>query len=426
MEALGKHIIVEYFECDTDALQDVVYIENSMTKAAEMAGATIISSSFHHFSPFGVSGVIVIQESHLSIHTWPEYGFASVDIFTCGESVDPWIAYNYLKESLKAVHGSAVEMNRGHDRLLPKTEVELEKFRDGRSKEPTKIKSRRDIWFTERDEDIALSIRHEGEKLYDVQSDYQRVEVYKTIAYGNMLTLDGKVMCTEEDEYVYHEMIAHVPMLTHPNPRKVLVIGGGDGGTIREVVRHPEVEQVTLVEIDEKVIEASKLYFPNLSSAFNNPKLNLVIEDGVNFVKVSKDNSYDIVIVDSNDPVGPGEGLFTREFYNEVHRILAKQGIMITQSESPRFNRDVFKEIYSCYKEIYGTNNVYSYLMFLPSYPTGMWSFSYSSKGKCHPLRTIDAIRQKYLVENHQMSYYNSEIHRAAFATPEFVKALNK
>jgi spermidine synthase len=426
MEALGKHIIVEYFDCDSEALQDVVFIETSMIKAAEMAGATIISSSFHHFSPFGVSGVIVIQESHLSIHTWPEYGFASVDIFTCGESVDPWISYNYLKTSLKASHGSAVEMNRGHENLLPKTDIDLEKFRNGRSKEPARIKTKRDIWFTERDEDIALSIRHEGEKLYDEQSDYQRVEVYRTIAYGNMLTLDGKVMCTEEDEYVYHEMIAHVSLLTHPDPARILVIGGGDGGTIREVFRHPEVEQVTLVEIDEKVVEASRRFLPSLSSAFEHPKLKLEINDGVEFVKIARDNSYDIVIVDSNDPVGPGEGLFTREFYKEVFRILAEPGIMITQSESPRFNRKVFTEIYSCYKEIFGSNNVFSYLMFLPTYPTGMWSFSYSSRGLCHPLETIDVKRQQCLVESHKLKYYNQDIHKAAFATPEFVKDLMK
>ena len=122
MDALGRHIIVEYFDCDPEVLMDVGHIEKSMIEAANRAGATIISSTFHHFSPFGVSGVIVIQESHLSIHTWPEYGFASVDIFTCGESVDPWVAYRLLKTELKASHGSAVEMNRGHAKLLPKAD----------------------------------------------------------------------------------------------------------------------------------------------------------------------------------------------------------------------------------------------------------------------------------------------------------------
>ena len=230
MGSLGRHIIVEYYDCASEALNDVVHIEKSMEGAAVEAGATIINSTFHHFSPYGVSGVVVIQESHLAIHTWPEYGYASVDLFTCGDTVNPWVSYQILKEKFKAGHGSAIELQRGEMALLSKKKFDLKQLRDDKSTEEGDPIRTRDIWFTERDDKIALSLKHDG-KLYDVQSDYQRVEIYNTHAYGNMLTLDGMVMTSEKDEYVYHEMITHVPALTHPNPKRTLIIGGGDGGT---------------------------------------------------------------------------------------------------------------------------------------------------------------------------------------------------
>ncbi len=426
MRSLGTHIVVEYFGCDPELLNDVVRIEEAMIQSARKAEATIINSTFHHFSPFGVSGVVVIQESHLAIHTWPEYGFASVDIFTCGDTVDPWISYKALKESLHATYGSAIQMNRGPEDLLPKTDFDLQKYRSEQSEVINDtFKSSRDIWYTERNEYIASSFKHTGEKLFDERSPYQRVEVYNTFAYGKMLTLDGMVMTTAQDEYVYHEMIAHIPMLTHPDPRRILVIGGGDGGTAREVLRHPEVDQLTLIEIDERVIEASRQYFPQLSSSFDDPKMNLEVRDGIDFVKQAENNSYDIVIIDSNDPVGPAEGLFTEDFYRHAHRILREQGILVTQSESPRFNQEVFREIYQCYQRIFGKKKVYPFLAYIPTYPTGMWSFSYCTKDeRANPVNNLQEERADQLLSLNNLRYYNKEIHRSAFALPSFVKEL--
>ena len=420
MGTLGRHIIVEFYNCEPELLNGVVYIEKSMEGAAKEAGATLINSTFHHFSPYGVSGVVVIQESHLAIHTWPEYGFASVDLFTCGDTVDPWISYKYLKDALKASHGSAVEMRRGEMHLLEKNDFDISQMRDQMSAEDGSPLKTKDIWFTERNDHIALSLKHEG-KLYEHQSDFQKVEVYKTHAYGNMLTLDGMVMCTENDEYVYHEMITHVPMLTHPNIKRALIIGGGDGGTARELLRHDSIEEVVMVEIDGKVIEACKQHLPEIASALDHPKLSLHVEDGIKYVKEAPNEAFDLVIVDSTDPVGPGEGLFTAEFYKEVHRILKPNGIMITQSESPRFNQKVFKEIFDCYKSIFGQNNVHCYLAYIPTYPTGMWSFSYSSKGDLHPLHDYDKARAAEFTQDNSLSYYNEQIHQAAFALPNFV-----
>ena len=159
MASLGRHIIVEYYDCAPEIMNDVVLIQESMEGAAEIAGATIINSTFHHFSPYGVSGVVVIEESHLAIHTWPEFGYASVDIFTCGEAVDPWISYQFLKKAFKADHGSAVELKRGEMALLTRKEFDVKQLRDDKSSDDGSPIRTKDIWFTERDDKIALSFK---------------------------------------------------------------------------------------------------------------------------------------------------------------------------------------------------------------------------------------------------------------------------
>ncbi len=258
MIALGHHIIAELYNCDLEKIDDVSFVEKGMLAAAEKAGATVINSTFHHFSPFGVSGVIVIQESHFSIHCWPEYGYASLDIYTCGETVDPWIAYEYLKKEFKASHGSTVELNRGQSDLLSTPKKNTSALIGNKKEPPVKIKSTKNIWFTERNENIALSLKHSGERLYYYKSEYQKIEIYQTEAFGRILVLDGNIACAEEDEYVYHEMIAHVPVFAHNDPKNILVIGGGDGGTVRELLRHENIAHIDLVEIDEYVIKAAQ------------------------------------------------------------------------------------------------------------------------------------------------------------------------
>ncbi|GAA4297116.1 polyamine aminopropyltransferase [Nibribacter koreensis] len=424
MDALGRHILVEFYNCSPELMNDVVHIENSMVEAAETAGATVINSTFHHFSPYGVSGVVVIQESHLAIHTWPEYGYAAVDLFTCGETVDPWVSYDFLQKAFKASHGSSMECRRGQQSLLQRTDFTVEARDSGQQITPIP-KITRDVWFTERDENIALSLKHTGNQLYKKQSPYQKVEVFETLAYGNMLTLDGMVMCTQKDEYVYHEMITHVPVLSHGNVKRALVIGGGDGGTVRELLRHENIEEVVLVEIDELVIEACKEHLPETASAFDHPKLKLLVADGIKYIQECANEAFDLIIVDSADPVGPGEGLFTAEFYQEVYRCLTANGIMITQSESPRFNTKVFVEIYDTYKGIFGQEKVHCYLAAIPTYPTGTWSFSFSSKGNAHP-KDVDMAKAAAFSREHNLRYYNEDIHHAAFALPNFVKDLLK
>ena len=421
MIALGHHIIAELYNCDLEKIDDVSFVEKGMLAAAEKAGATVINSTFHHFSPFGVSGVIVIQESHFSIHCWPEYGYASLDIYTCGETVDPWIAYEYLKKEFKASHGSTVELNRGQSDLLSTPRKITSALIRNKKETPVKIKSTKNIWFTERNENIALSLKHSGERLYYYKSEYQKIEIYQTEAFGRILVLDGNIACAEEDEYVYHEMIAHVPIFAHNDPKNILVIGGGDGGTVRELLRHENIAHIDLVEIDKYVIKAAQEFLPTMASSLKNKKVNIKVKDGIDFVKQCNPEEYDIVIIDSDDPVGPGEGLFTEDFYQEIYRILKTDGIMITQSESPRYNRHIFKDVFQCYHKIFGRENVYCYLMFLPSFPSGMWSFSFSSKGSTDPFKNLHKEMIKDFCKENKLNYYSFDIHHSSFVLPQFV-----
>lgn len=424
-DALGHHILVEFMGCDPHLMNDVSMIEREMVAAAQKANATVINSTFHHFSPYGVSGVVVIQESHLAIHTWPEYGYAAVDLFTCGE-MDAWISFDYLKEKFKSKQYSALEMKRGATQLLKRNSFDLSTMRERAQEWRNPDMYTRNVWFTDKDDDQALSLRYTGDVFYDVHSPYQRVRILETYKYGKMLAIDDMVMTTEVDEYHYHEMISHPAIFTHGNAKNILVIGGGDGGCVRDVLKHEEVEKVTMVEIDGEVIEACKQYLPQIAAAFDNPKLDLKVGDGIAFVKNAPDETYDIVIVDGSDPVGPAEGLFSVDFYKNCYRILKQGGILVSQGESPKFNEKAFSELNFTLRGIFGEKNAPISLFYVPTYPTGMWSFQYGLKGAAHPATINKDEEIKSFVEEKGLRYYNEDIHKASFAVPTFVRELLK
>ena len=431
MNALGRHILVEFSNCKADVLNDVSAIEQAMVDAAKIAGATVINSTFHHFSPYGVSGVVVIQESHLAIHTWPEYKYAAVDLFTCGDTVDPWVSFEHLKEAFGASY-SALEMNRGSTHVIKKGEALKVKPNEAHNTpvptEPYKIN--RNVWFTDKDENQALSLRYTGEVFFDEMSPFQRVRILESCAYGKMLAIDNMVMCTEKDESHYHEMIVHPALQAFQSvvgpAKNILVIGGGDGGTIREVFKYPSVEKVTMVEIDEAVVRASKLHLPTLSREFSNPKLNLVIGDGIEFVRKCAAESYDIVIVDGSDPAGPAEGLFTKEFYADCKKALKPNGVLVTQGESPMFHSQTFVELNHCLQSVFSKTSVHTLLFHSTTYPTGMWSVQMAIKGQYHPVKDHNKQQTAEFVEKNttNLKYYTEELHSAAFTLPRFVKQM--
>lgn len=427
--ALGNHILVEFMNCDPQIMNDVAGIERDMVAAAQHAGATVINSTFHHFSPFGVSGVVVIQESHLAIHTWPEYGYAAVDLFTCGE-MDAWISFDMLKDCFKAKTYSALEMKRGSVNLLTRNDFDMTTMRQKAKEDGDAWKNpdfyTRNVWFTDKDENQALSLRFTGEVFYDVQSPFQRVRIIESYKYGKMLALDDMVMTTIDDEFHYHEMISHPAMFTLGDAKNILVIGGGDGGTVREILRHPGVEKVTMVEIDGEVIKSCKEHLPTIAAAFDDPKLELIVDDGIAFIKNAKPKSYDLIIVDGSDPVGPAEGLFSVEFYTNCYNALKDTGILVAQGESPKFNEKAFSELNKTLQQIFGAQNAPISLFFVPTYPTGMWSFQYGIKGAAHPKKVQNSDAIDSFVSQKGLRYYNSDIHIGSFATPNFVKDLVK
>lgn len=425
MSALGNHILVEFSGCEPEIMNGVSTIENAMVEAAESAGATVINSTFHHFSPYGVSGVVVIQESHLAIHTWPEYGYAAVDLFTCGDQVDPWVSFDFLKEAFKAKNYSAIEMKRGALNLLTRLDFDINSIRTEAVGRDNPQKYTRNVWFTDKDDDQGLSLRYTGDVLFDRKTAYQRVKVLNTYRYGKMLALDNMVMTTEKDEFHYHEMISHPAMFTHGNIKNILVIGGGDGGTIRELLKHESVEKVTMVEIDGAVIEACKEHLPDIASAFDHPKLELIVGDGIEFVKEAQKGIYDLLIVDGSDPVGPAEGLFSAEFYQNCYDALKEDGILVAQGESPKFNEGAFTVLNSTLKEIFGKEKVFTSLFYVPTYPTGIWSFQWGVKGDKNPFEINDCSEQiEQFVDSKSLKYYNFHIHKASFALPNFVKKM--
>lgn len=262
-----------------------------------------------------------------------------------------------------------------------------------------------------------------NEVLYSAQSEYQHIRVLQTDSFGRLLTLDGLVMMTERDEFVYHEMISHPAMSLLPDPKGVLVIGGGDGGTVRELLRYEGIEHVDLVEIDEEVIEVSRHFFPAVSSALDDPRLQIHVRDGIEFVQQTLDGTYDLVIVDSTDPVGFAEGLFGEDFYADCARILNVNGILVSQSESP-FD-ETFQHSIGRAREVLGRlfARTHVYLAHIPTYPTGTWSFTMATKG-LHPIEDFhpQRVADRTIAFATELKYYNIGLHLGAFALPNFAK----
>lgn len=272
-----------------------------------------------------------------------------------------------------------------------------------------------DLWVREIYKGVmGLSFKVE-KTLFSGRSPFQQVDVVKTVGHGVMLLNDGMVMLSERDEFVYHEMIAHVPLFVHPNPETVLVIGGGDGGTVREVLRHSTVRRVVMVEIDEMVVEACKKHLPSVSCALGDRRLELRIEDGVTYVADTEER-FDVVIIDSTDPVGAAKPLFNSLFYENVARILTRQGILVSQAESPFYDNDIQRAMLAHQRPFF--KRLHLYLFANLTYPGGLWSFGFASRGLC-PVR--DFVAGRVAASGLGFRYYNADVHRAAFALPAFV-----
>ncbi len=277
-----------------------------------------------------------------------------------------------------------------------------------------------DLWFSEKHtKNLKLSIKIDRQ-VYTAKSFYQQIDIFDTPEFGRMLVLDGCVMITERDEFMYHEMITHVPMAVRPDIRTVLVIGGGDGGVARELTKYDTIERIDLCEIDEVVVMACRKYMPSTAAQLDDPRVVIHYEDGLPFARRAS-NEYDLIIVDSTDPFGPGEGLFTREFYGSCKNALRPNGILVNQHESAFYEpyAESMRTTHIKLKKVFPTALVYRSQM--PTYPSGVWHFGFASNG-IDPVRDLDPDAWNAL--GIKTSYYNTDIHKAAFVLPNYVKEL--
>nr|WP_180994342.1 spermidine synthase [Bacillus sp. Marseille-P3661] len=274
-----------------------------------------------------------------------------------------------------------------------------------------------ELWFTEKQtESFGITVKIK-QTLHTEQTEFQKLDMVETEEFGNMLLLDGMVMTTEKDEFVYHEMVAHVPLFTHPNPENVLVVGGGDGGVIREILKHPSVKKATLVDIDGKVIEYSKKFLPSIAGELDNPRVDVQVGDGFMHIAES-DNKYDVIMVDSTEPVGPAVNLFTKGFYAGIAKALKEDGLFVAQTDNPWFKADLIRDVQRDVREIFPITRLY--IANIPTYPSGMWTFALGSK-RYDPLEVAEDRFHEI-----DTKYYTKELHKAAFVLPRFVQDLTK
>ncbi len=272
-------------------------------------------------------------------------------------------------------------------------------------------------WFTEQvpaaGSAFSLKIK---QKVHEEQSEFQHLEIYETETFGNLMVIDGCTMVSTRDNFFYHEMMSHPALYTHPNPKRVWIIGGGDCGTLREVLKHPSVEQAVQIDIDERVTRLAEIYFPELCESNNDPRADLKFIDGIKWVKDAAPNSVDIIIVDSTDPIGPALGLFSEDFYRDCFNCLSENGMIVQQSESALFNMKLIGEMRGAMSAS-GFGHLQT--LFFPQclYPSGWWSATIAGKADLSSFREQDSVNKPF-----ETVYYNVDIHKASLAQPEFFK----
>lgn len=277
-----------------------------------------------------------------------------------------------------------------------------------------------EYWFSEfHTQDVKHSIRV-NRHLYSAQSEYQRIDIFETPEFGRMLVLDGNVMLTERDEFIYDEMITHIPMAVHPGIQDVLVIGAGDGGVVKELTRYDRIRRIDLVEMDSMVVEACRTYLPGNACRLDDSRVHVTFGNALKYIRRCE-NIYDLIIVDSTDPFGPAEGLFTKEFYGNCYNALKEDGILVNQQGSPFYQHDA-EAMQRSHKRIVDTFPISRvYQAHIPTYAAGYWMFGFASK-KYHPIDDLDAAAWEAL--GLKTRYYTTRLHKGAFYLPAFLEEM--
>jgi spermidine synthase len=429
--AAGRQVLLDLHKCSTQHLDDIAWARATLTEAARRAHATIIDVMFHKFSPHGISGVVVIAESHLALHTWPEKGYAAIDIFTCGPTLALRKAVDYLVDVFQSSNPQLSEVLRGGSELEsvalgdPTPLHVPHSAEEHGAKSKRKIKTNRPVdaeqWYEDRGSWGEIHRYRVRKTLLRSRTQFQEVAIIDTEKFGKMLVLDGDTQSAQCDEYIYHEALVHPALTLHPNPRRVLVIGGGEGATIREVLRHPMVERVTMIDIDGELVEQCKLLLPEWhQGAFVDPRVDLRYEDGFAYVTTSAD-SFDIIIIDIGDQNehSPAMPLYSEHFYRVLKTRLTANGILVVQASeltvtAYEHHAGVRSKLMHLFEQ------VQSYACFVPSFWCE-WGFVLATNAY-NPMRQrpemIDAVLNERGLSD-QLRYYDGLTQQRLTALPK-------
>ncbi len=394
----GLHLIGDLngCRCDPQLLLDGERFRERCVDLVNRSGLTILDTNFRQFDGGGFTGVVVLAESHVAVHTWPERQGLTLDVYVCNYSADNSAKARQLFDAIVAHF------------------------------EPAEVASH----AIERGEHLLTEPLNESTGFYikasrmlgEWQTRYQKMQIYDTPQYGKLFRLDGFNMTSERDEFVYHENLIHPALAAHAAPKKVLIIGGGDGGSSEEALKHPSVEQVTMVEIDEDVIKVAKEYFHEVHrGAFDNPRLRVLIEDGLRFVRETSEK-FDLIALDLNDPVGPAEALYSTEFFQQCRQALAPGGALVLHIGAPVARPDRVGELAQRLSGVFRI--VRPYTMFIPLYGS-QWAMAVCSDKLDPKAFTADEIDRR--IEQRKLTdlrFYNGETHEGVFALPNFVRDL--
>jgi len=394
----GLHLIGDLggCRCDPQLLLDGAGFRSKCLEFVSASGLTTMDATFHQFEGSGFTGTVVLAESHIAIHTWPEKQGLTLDVYVCNYSDDNSAKARKLFDSIVGYFQPAEcarhEVERGGHLLM-------EPLNDSTG---FYIKASRQVgeWRTR----------------------FQRMQIYDTPHYGKIFRLDGFNMTSEKEEFVYHENLIHPALSAHAAPKKVLIIGGGDGGSSEEALKHPSVEQVTMVEIDGDVIQVAKEHFKAVhNGAFDNPKLRVIVDDGMKFVRETQEK-FDLIALDLNDPMGPAEALYSVEFFQQLRAALAVGGALVLHIGSPVARPERVAELAQRLNGVFRI--VRPYTMYIPLYGS-LWAMAVCSDKLDPKAYTADEIDRRIDARKLQeLRYYNGETHEGVFALPNFVRDL--
>jgi spermidine synthase len=394
----GLHLIGDLTgcRCDPQLLLDGERFRAKCLDMVSAAGLTTMDATFHTFDGGGFTGTVVLAESHLAIHTWPERQGLTLDVYVCNYSADNSVKarklFDQMVDYFQPGEAARHEVDRGEHMLM----------------EPL-------------NESTGFYIKA-TKQLGEWQTRYQKMAIYETPHYGKLFRLDGFNMTSEKDEFVYHENLIHPALTAHAAPKKVLIIGGGDGGSSEEALKHPSVEQVTMVEIDGDVIEVAKEHFKAVhNGVFDNPKLRVIVDDGMKFVRETQEK-FDLIALDLNDPMGPAEALYSVEFFQQLRAALAVGGALVLHIGSPVARPERVAELAQRLNGVFRI--VRPYTMYIPLYGS-QWAMAVCSDKLDPKAYTADEIDRRIEARKMQeLRYYNGETHEGVFALPNFVRDL--